>query len=83
MFLIASLGLLLALTAGQSDERPAYAREGDRVEREFGVYRDRLNALFMSLRGMIDQQTPSAAATLPRLQLERSPDDAQGKASVL
>ena len=73
MSLIASLGLLLALTAGQSDERPAYAREGDRVEQEFRVYRDRLNALFMSLRGMIDQQTPSAAATLPRLQLQDAP----------
>ena len=73
MLLIASLTLLLAVWTGQSDERPPYAREAGRVEQEFGAYRDRLNALFISLRSMIDQQPAGAAATLPRLQLQDAP----------
>ena len=69
---MASSMLLLALWAGQSDEVQPYAREADRVEQEFRAYRDRLNALFVSLRGMIDQQPASAAAML-RLQQQDAP----------
>src|SRR5438034_270355 len=73
MPLIASIIVLLALWTGQSDERPAYAREADRVEQGFRAYRERLNVFFNSLRGMIDQQPASAAATLPRLQQQDAP----------
>jgi tetratricopeptide (TPR) repeat protein len=73
MSLIASVGLLLALWTGQSDERPAFAREGDRVEQEFVAYRDRLAALFGSLRGLVDQQSPGTTAALPRLQVQDAP----------
>src|SRR5262245_16087624 len=72
MSIVASLVLLLSVWTGQSEDRPAYAREGDRVEQEFRAYRDRLNQFFMSLRSLIEQQ-PSAASTLPRLQLQDAP----------
>jgi hypothetical protein len=73
MSLGAALTLLLAILPVQADEAPAYAREADRVEREFRAYRDRLNAFFTTLRTTIDQQSPSAAATLPRLQQQDAP----------
>jgi len=74
MSLMVSLSLLLAFWPGQSsDERPAYAREGDRVEQEFVVYRDRLAAFFGSLRGLVDLQSASTTATLPRLQVQDAP----------
>src|SRR5438874_13375505 len=76
MPLLASLSILLALWTGQSDGQPAYAREGERVEQEFRAYRDRLNAFFTSLRSLIDQQSASAAATLPRLQQQDAPPPA-------
>src|SRR5215831_14914219 len=68
--------LLLALWTPQSDETPAYMREGDRVEQQFRVYRDRLNRFFTSLRSMVDQQPASTAATLPRLQQQDAPPPA-------
>src|SRR2546423_9244254 len=73
MSLIAQLSLLLALWPGQSDGRPAYAREGDRVEQEFVAYRDKLAAYFGSLRSLVDQQSPGTTATLPRLQVQDAP----------
>src|SRR5207247_10063753 len=73
MSLIASITVLLALWTGQSGERPAYAREADRVEQGFRAYRERLNAFFNSLRGMIDQQPAGATASLPRLQQQDAP----------
>jgi hypothetical protein len=73
MSLIASLSLMLALWPGQSDERPAYAREGDRVEQEFVAYRDKLAAFFGTLRGLVDLQSPSTTAALPRLQVQDAP----------
>jgi len=65
--------LLLVLWTGQSDDRPPHVREGDRVEQEFLAYRDRLSAFFTVLRSMIDQQPPSTAAALPRLQPQDAP----------
>src|SRR5207244_1322295 len=73
MSLIAPL-LLLALWTGQADERPAYAREGERVEQEFLAYKERLVAFFITLRGLVDQQP--ASATLPRLQTQDAPPPA-------
>jgi hypothetical protein len=72
MFLIAPFTLVLALLTGQSDERPAYARESERIEQEFSAYRDRLNKFFTTLRSMIDQQPASASINLPRLELQDS-----------
>jgi hypothetical protein len=73
MLPIVSLTLLLVLGTGQTGEQPSYAREGDRVEQTFRAHRDRLNAFFTVLRSMIDQQPPSAAAALPRLQPQDAP----------
>src|SRR5262249_577112 len=53
-----------------------YLREGERVEQLFHTYRDRLNAFFTVLRTMIDQQSPAATATLPRLQQQDAPPPA-------
>src|SRR6266571_4106430 len=74
MSLIAPLSFLLALWNGQTDELPAYAREGERVEQEFLAYRERLVAFFITLRGLVDQQP--ANATLPRLQTQDAPPPA-------
>jgi hypothetical protein len=76
MSLIIPLTLLLALWTGQTEDRPPYLREGDRVEQEFRAYRDRLSTFYTSLRSMVDQQSPAAAATLPRLQLQDVPQPA-------
>jgi hypothetical protein len=64
---------MLALWTGQSDDRPSYAREGDRIEQRFREYRDRLNSFFVQLRSMVDQQPPNTTATLPRLQQQDAP----------
>src|SRR5881396_2911208 len=74
MSLAAPLSLLLALWTGQADERPAYAREGDRVEQQFLLYRERLAVFFATLRSLVDQQPPTA--TLPRLQIQDAPPPA-------
>ena len=66
-----SIALLLVLWTGQSDDRPPYVREGDRVEQAFNAYRDRLNGFFTVLRTMIAQQP--ASTTLPRLQQQDAP----------
>src|SRR5262249_49351410 len=73
MSMMLSLALLLTLWVGQSDERPPYEREGDRVEQSFQAYRNRLNAFFNVLKTMIDQQSASTTATLPRLQQQDAP----------
>jgi hypothetical protein len=73
MSLIASLGLLLTFWTGQSGVRPAFAREGDRVEQEFVAYGDKLAGFFGSLRGLVEQQSASTTASLPRLQLQDAP----------
>jgi hypothetical protein len=73
MSMITAFALLLVLWTGQSDDRPPYVREGDRVEQEFLAYRERLRAFFTVLRGMIDQQPPGTAAALPELQQQDAP----------
>lgn len=73
MSLLTSLTLLFALWAGQTDPRPPYIREGDRVDQEFRAYRDRLNAFFSVLRNLIDQQPRSTTAVLPPLQQQDAP----------
>jgi hypothetical protein len=73
MSMITAFALLLVLWTGQSDDRPPYVREGDRVEQEFLAYRERLGAFFTVLRGMIDQQPPGTAAALPELQQQDAP----------
>jgi hypothetical protein len=72
MPLITSLTLVLALIAGQTGT-PSYVREGDRVEQEFELFRNRLNAFFISLRSMIDEQPTGTSVTLPRLQSQDAP----------
>jgi hypothetical protein len=79
MSLMVSLSLMLALWPAQSGERPAYAREGDRVEQEFVAYRDKLAAFFGSLRGLVDQQSASTTAALPRLQVQDAPAPAAAR----
>jgi len=56
MSTLSSVALILAFWVVQSDDRPPYVREGDRVEQSFHAYRERLNAFFTVLREMIDQQ---------------------------
>jgi len=70
------LSLFLALSPLQSDERPSYAREGDRIEEEFLAHRDRLIAFFSELRSALNQQTVSASVTLPQLQPQDVPPSA-------
>ncbi|PYS20560.1 MAG: hypothetical protein DMG11_29215 [Acidobacteria bacterium] len=63
------IGIVLTLWTGQTDERPAYVREGDRIEQQFRAYRDRLNQFLQSLRGAVrqtiaaDPGNPATAAT--------------------
>jgi hypothetical protein len=64
---------MLAMWTGQADERPSYVREGDRVEQRFREYRERLNAFFLHLRSMVDQQPAGTAVTLPPLQQQEAP----------
>src|SRR2546425_12782293 len=63
MSLIAPLALMLALWTGQTDERPAYACEADRMEQKFRAYRDRLSAFFTTRVNLMEHQ--SANATFP------------------
>jgi len=73
MSTLSSVALILAFWVVQSDDRPPYVREGDRVEQSFHAYRERLNAFFTVLREMIDQQAPNTTASLPRLQQQEAP----------
>src|SRR6516162_3313812 len=66
MLLTSILSLVLQVSGGQSDIQPPYEREGDRVEREFQVYQEKLSTFFGSLRGLIEQQPVNVQ--LPRLQ---------------
>src|SRR5436190_6638421 len=70
---LAPLTLLFALWIGQTADAPPYVREGDRVEQEFRAYRDRLNAFFNSLRGIVGQQPASTTSGLPSLQQQDAP----------
>jgi hypothetical protein len=78
MALIPALALILALQILQAEERPAYAREGDRVEQEFLSHRDRLIAFFSALRSLLDQQTPVSGVNLPTLQAQDAPPPSVG-----
>lgn len=73
MVLLPALVIMLALQSPQSEERPAYAREGDRIEQEFLAHRDRLIAFYSALRDLLDQQPPAMAAALPKLQIQDTP----------
>jgi len=64
------IGIVLTLWTGQTDERPAYVREGDRIEQQFRAYRDRLNQFFQSLRGAVRQEVPRL---LPQIQAAPPP----------
>jgi len=72
------LALVLSLQTGQIDERPAYAREGDRIEQEFLAHRDRLISFFTTLRVLLDGQPLTPGITLPRLQSQDAPPPSAG-----
>jgi hypothetical protein len=72
------LALVLSLQTGQVDERPAYAREGDRIEQEFLAHRDRMISFFFALRGLLDEQLSSPGITLPKLQAQDAPPPSAG-----
>lgn len=77
MSLFVALSLAVALWSPQSDEdRPAYAREGDRIEQEFLEHRDRLVTFFSTLRSLMDQQPASVSVNLPRLEPQDRPASA-------
>src|SRR4051812_32940021 len=66
MPVIAFLGMMLAIAAPQSaPTSPAYVREGDRVEQEFRIYRDKLDKFYTSLRSTIERDIP---VLLPELE---------------
>src|SRR5215831_18090692 len=74
MSLFVALSVAIALWGQQSgDDRPAYAREGDRIEQEFLDHRDRLVTFFSMLRSLMDQQPASVSANLPRLESQDRP----------
>ncbi|HLH32058.1 MAG TPA: hypothetical protein VKY31_12720 [Terriglobia bacterium] len=75
---MAIVGLTLALLVPQAEERPAYAREGDRIEQEFLAHRDKLITFFSELRNLLDQQQASPGVTLPRLQAQDAPPQSVG-----
>jgi hypothetical protein len=77
MALMPMLALLLALQSPQIEDRPLYAREGDRIEQEFLAHRDRLIAFFSTLRELLDEQPP-ASGNLPRLQPQDAPPASAG-----
>jgi hypothetical protein len=73
MGLTAILSLALAFLTVQADERPAYAREGDRIEQEFLAQRDRLTAFYATLRTLLMQQPAGVTAALPPLRPQDAP----------
>jgi hypothetical protein len=74
---LVTLSLALGLLSQQSGEdRPAYAREGDRIEQEFLEHRDRLVTFFSTLRSLMDQQPASVNLALPRLESQDRPASA-------
>ncbi len=73
MAITAIFGLALALLTVQADDRPPYAREGDRIEQEFLAQRDRLTAFYAMLRDLVGQQPAATAAALPPLQPQDAP----------
>jgi hypothetical protein len=72
------LALALAFLTVQADERPAFARQGDRIEQEFLAQRDRLTVFYATLRSLLGQQPTGVRANLPQLQ----PQDAPATAST-
>jgi hypothetical protein len=73
MNLTSIIVLALSFLTMQADERPAYAREGDRVEQEFLAERDRLTSLYATLRGLLGQQPTGVTSVLPPLQPQDAP----------
>src|SRR6478672_7200726 len=73
MTLTSIMVLALSFLTVQADERPAYAREGDRIEQEFLAQRDRLTNFYATLRGLLGQQPTGVSATLPLLQPQDAP----------
>jgi hypothetical protein len=73
MNLTSIIVLALSFLTVQADERPAYAREGDRVEQEFLAERDRLTNLYATLRGLLGQQATGVTVVLPPLQPQDAP----------
>jgi hypothetical protein len=74
MSLFVALSVAIALWGQQPpDDRPAYAREGDRIEQEFLEHRDQLVVFFSTLRSLMDQQPASVSVNLPRLDLQDRP----------
>jgi hypothetical protein len=67
---VAAVSLLLASFPSKSQDRPAYVREGDRVEQRFRGHRDRLTTFFQELRAAVQREAPAseAAPLLRRLQ---------------
>ena len=78
MALMPMLALLLALQSPQAEDRPSYAREGDRIEQEFLAHRDKLIAFFSTLRELLDEQPPASGVNLPRLQPQDAPPASVG-----
>jgi hypothetical protein len=59
-----ALGCLLAAIPVQSQNSPAYVREGDRIEQRFREHRNRLNAFFQELRTTVQRDAPALASQL-------------------
>jgi hypothetical protein len=76
MTLTSIIVLALSFLTVQADERPAYAREGDRVEQEFLAERDQLTNFYATLRGLLGQQPTGVTAALPPLQPQDAPSAA-------
>jgi hypothetical protein len=70
---VAWIPLLLALFTGQSDDRPAFLREGDRIEQEFRFHRENLAQFFQSLRQIIQRDPPSPETPFLMRQLQDAP----------
>jgi hypothetical protein len=74
MFHSAWIPLIVTLwTGAQTEDPPAYVREGDRIEQEFRVYRERLSQFFDVLRGLIQRQPQTVRVQLPPLQTAPPP----------
>jgi hypothetical protein len=70
---IAAVGLLLTAIPVQSEDAPAYVREGDRVEKRFREHRDRLNGFFQELRNTVQREAPAPEAPNLLRQLQNAP----------
>ncbi|HEY2383885.1 MAG TPA: hypothetical protein VGK48_22140 [Terriglobia bacterium] len=73
-----ALVLIMVLLTAQAEDRPAYAREGDRIEQEFLAHRDRLIQFFSALRTLLDNQPSTPGIVLPKLQAQDAPPASAG-----